>query len=88
MVGFLLGKTALGFALLPHGLSAVIRRRLSQSEAVSQEWLDLESPNFTVTAMPTCPTSRPDMTSLATSGRKLSQKNRRKSALGGITRVV
>ena len=48
---------------------------------ISRELLDLESPNFTRASIPTYSTSTPDMTSLTTSGRKLSQTNCQKCGL-------
>ena len=45
---------------------------------ISREPFELESPNFTSTSIPTCPTVASDATSLTTSGRKLPRKKRRK----------
>ena len=41
---------------------------------ISQEPLDLESPNFTKTFIPTYPTATPDMTSLSTLGGRVKRK--------------
>ena len=50
--------------------------------------VEIESPNFTGTSMPTCPTFTPDITSPTTSGRKLQRKKQSKMppqpALGRI----
>ena len=43
--------------------------------------VDLESQNFLQISIPTCSTATPDMTSLSTSGRKLSRSNYRKCHL-------
>ena len=48
---------------------------------VSREPFDQESPNFTRTSTPTYSTVTPDMTSLSTSGGKLSRKSRPKSQI-------
>ena len=62
-------------------LASVVRRSSSITKwaaRISLERFDLESPNFTRTSIPTCSTATSDMTSTATSGWKLSLKNRRK----------
>ena len=55
---------------------------------ISREPLELESPGFTCTSMPICPTFAPDMASLTASGRKLQQKKWKmqpQTASGGIS---
>ena len=47
---------------------------------ISQEPFDLESPNLIRTPTPTCSTAAQDMTSLTTSGRKLSRKTEENTA--------
>ena len=69
----------------------VVRRRLSQSDAVVylENGLTKESSNFTTASIPTYCTSRPDTTSLTTFGRKLSRKSVEKAPLmtsGAISR--
>ena len=56
-------------------VGVVVVVRTKRGSRISRERFDIESPNFTGTFIPTCSTSPPDMTSLASSGRKLSHKS-------------
>ena len=85
LVGFLLGKTPYGVLATTTGSVCPGSSSIAKLAArISRELVDLETPNkvsFTRTTMPTYSTSTSDMTSPASSGRKLSRKNGQKCRL-------